>query len=163
MGFLFKKRVRADLAGWNLIAALIDPDDCWRDVCLLRSYDVPDPIATCEMAFARSAIVRDTIKSAQSNRISSIMLASAHRLIEERFSTEDTRETLEYYSSQRLADIGPKIIQLYEKNAFPLTMLADLFASRLGVPGIPAIEITPMFVQVADAARNSMKRVRIVP
>ncbi|MGH6817727.1 MAG: hypothetical protein ACREC1_03020 [Methylovirgula sp.] len=163
MGLLFKKRVRADLAGWNLTAALIDPDDCWHDICLLRSYDVPDPIATCEMAFARTAIVRDAIKATQSGEVATLMLAAAHRLIKERFSTEDTPETFEYYSSQRLADIGPKIIQLYEKSAFPLTLLADLFASRLGVPGVAAVEICPMFVKVGDAARKSMKRVRIVP
>jgi hypothetical protein len=160
---LLKKDVRADLAGWNLIVSLIDPEDCWRAVCLLRSYTVPGPIAACEMAFVRTAIVRHAIKWHQSPEVAALMLAAGDRLIKERFSVEDTEETLAHYSNQPLNEVAPKIIQLYEENAFPITGLADLFASRLRVPGIPSIEIGPLFEEVEAAGKSMLNSVKIVP
>jgi hypothetical protein len=160
---LFREDVKADLAGWNLIASLIDPDDCWRDVCMLRSYAVSGPVATCEMAFARTAVIRHQIKWDQSPEVATLMLAAGDRLIKERFSPEDTEETLSHYANQPLNQVAPKIIDLYEKNAFPITGLADLFASRLRVPGIASVEIGPLFEKIEVAAQKAMKSVRIIP
>ncbi len=72
--------------GRRLTIALMDPDDCWRDVCHLRAYNVPGPVATCEMAFARAAIVTNAIRGLQSGSIAAEMLAGVDDVVVEAFS-----------------------------------------------------------------------------
>ena len=53
-----KQHAAAEIVGHNLTAYVMDADDCWEDVCQLRSYKPTGPVATCEMAFARAALAR---------------------------------------------------------------------------------------------------------
>lgn len=141
----------------TMAIALMDPDDCWRDVCKLRGYRAPGPVATCEMAFARAAIIRDAITRCQSKAIAAEMLAGVDRFLVEAFASEDSPETLEHYKHERLSVVAPRAIRHYEENVFPLTQLADAFAHRLSVPGWPAAEIAPLFEEVAAEAERLMK------
>jgi hypothetical protein len=143
--------------GRRLTIALMDPDDCWRDVCHLRAYNVPGPVATCEMAFARAAIVTNAIRGLQSGSIAAEMLAGVDDVVVEAFVNEDSPETLEHYGNQRLSDVARATVELNENNAFPLTQLADVFGHRLSVPGWPAAEIEPLFKDVAGEAEHLMK------
>jgi hypothetical protein len=135
----------------------MDPDDCWRDVCHLRAYNVPGPVATCEMAFARAAIVTNAIRGLQSGSIAAEMLAGVDDVVVEAFVNEDSPETLEHYGNQRLSDVARATVELNENNAFPPTQLADVFGHRLSVPGWPAAEIEPLFKDVAGEAEHLMK------
>jgi hypothetical protein len=104
------------------------------------------------------------VKRRQTPEVAALMTAAIDRLIKESFAAEDTDETLSHYSNQRLSEVAPKIIGLYEENAVLLTHLGDFFASRVGgVPGHPAIEIAPLFAEVEAAAERVMKSVWIVP
>lgn len=160
----FKKRVPADLVGNRLASLLLDADACWRDVCMLRGYKVPGPVATCEMVFVRAAIIRDTITRNQTGRISEVMLSEIDLWIEESFvASEDTEVTLKHYGGEPLSVIAPRTVRFYQENVFPLTQLASVFGSRLTVPGMTSIEIAPMFEHVASTAEQIMKLVKIVP
>jgi hypothetical protein len=123
-------------AGRTIAIALIDPDDCWRDVCKLREYRASVPVATCEMTFARAAIIRDAIRRCQSKPIAAEMLAGVDRFVAEAFASEDSAETLEHYEIECLSVVAPRAIRHYEENVFPLTQLADALSHRLSVPGL---------------------------
>jgi hypothetical protein len=148
-------------AGRTIAIALMDPDDCWRDVCKSREYRASVPVATCEMTFARTAIIaaiiRDAIRRCQSKPIAAEMLAGVDRFVAEAFASEDSAETLEHYEIERLSVVAPRAIRHYEENVFPLTQLADALAHRLSVPGWPAAEIAPLFEEIAAEAERLMK------
>ena len=143
--------------GRRFAIILMDPDDCWRDVCKLREYKAPGPVATCEMAFARAAIIRDAITRCQPEFVASQMLAGVDQYVAEAFASEESAETLEYYEDIPLSVVAPKAIRLYEKSVFYLPQLADVVASRLSVPGLPVVEIAPLFEEVAAEAERLMK------
>jgi hypothetical protein len=143
--------------GRRFAIILMDPDDCWRDVCKLREYKAPGPVATCEMAFARAAIIRDAITRCQPEFVASQMLAGVDQYVAEVFASEESAETLEYYEDTPLSVVAPKAIRLYEKSVFYLPQLADVIASRLSVPGLPVVEIAPLFEEVAAEAERLMK------
>jgi hypothetical protein len=144
-------------AGKVLARILMDPDDCWRHVCMLRQYSAPDAVATCEMAFARAAIIREAITRCQPTPVATQMLAGLDQYVVEAFAKEESVEAFEYYDDRPLSVVAPEAIQLYEENVFPLAQLADVLASRLSVPGLPAIEIAPLFEEVAAEAERLMK------
>jgi hypothetical protein len=96
--------------GKALAKLLMDPDDCWCHVCMLREYKAPGPVATCEMAFARAAIIRDTISRCQPDMIASEMLAGVDRYVTEAFASDDTGDIMTYYNNRRLAVVAPPAI-----------------------------------------------------
>jgi hypothetical protein len=59
--------------------------------------------------------------------------------------------------------VAPRTVQFYQANVFPLTQLAAVFGIRLSVPGMPSVEIAPMFELVAANAGTVMSAVRIIP
>jgi hypothetical protein len=124
---------------------------------MLREYKAPGPVATCEMAFARAAIIRDTISRCQPDMIASEMLAGVDRYVTEAFASDDTGDIMTYYNNRRLAVVAPPAIRQYEENVFPLSQLAMAFAHRLSIPGFPSVEIAPLFEEVASEAERLMK------
>ena len=144
-------------AGKMIAKILMEPEECWRQACMLRQYDAPDAVATCEMAFARAAIVRDAIMRCQPKLVADQMLAGIDRYVAEAFANEESAEALEYYEGRPLSLVAPQAIRLYQNNVFPLAQLADVLARRLSVPGLPAIEIAPLFEEVAAEAERLMR------
>ena len=114
----FKKRVKADLAGNNIAALVMDADDCWSDVCALRSYKTTGPVATCEMAFARAALAKSIFRETQSEEVADAMCAAADRMVLESFTGEDTDETRKFYHLP-LSKAAPNWVKIYLDNAFP--------------------------------------------
>jgi hypothetical protein len=137
---------------------LLNPDDCWADVCKLREYKVPDAVATCEMAFARAAVIKDAVKRLENDNVNKKMNYGIDKFVEEAFEKERvTEELLAHYQSESFTDIARRVVRFYEENVFPLTHLADQFAARLSVPGIPSIEIAPLFEEVAAEAERLVR------
>jgi hypothetical protein len=154
------ERAAVDLVGVGQFLAriLLNPDDCWRDVCKLREYAVPNAVATCEMAFVRAAIVKDAVEQVYSNNGRTELKAGVDKFVMETFTNEkDTEETLDHYENKPLAVAAVEAVQFYEQHVFPLTQLADEFARRLSVPGVPSIEIGPLFDEVAAEALRLLK------
>ena len=144
--------------GQTLAKILLDPDDCWRDVCKLREYEVPNAVATCEMAFVRAAIVKDAVDQVYSNNSRMELKAGVDKCVLETFTKEkDTKDTLDHYENKPLAVAAVEAVLFYEQHVFPLAQLADEFARRLSVPGVPSIEIEPLFEEVAAEALRLLK------
>jgi chromate transport protein ChrA len=142
--------------GRALAKLLMDPDDCWRHVCMLREHKAPGTVATCEMAFVRAAIVKDAICRCQPTDVAAEMLMGVDLHVAEAFVGK-TDIMLRHYSNNRLSVIASRVIQKYEGHVFPLAELADAFAQRLSIPGVPSIEIAPLFEEVASEAERLMK------
>ena len=58
--------------------------------------------------------------------------------------------------------VASQVIELYEESVIYLPQLAHVLASRLSVPGLPVIEIAPLFEKVAAEAECWIK-LRTVP
>jgi len=138
-----KKHVAAEIAGHNITVLVLDADDCWRDVCALRSYKTTGPVATCEMAFARAGLIRSIFSKHKSRAVAERMLKSSSACVIDSFTDEDNDDTLRFYGS-KMAVVGPSIVALYEENIFPSSQWASLLGGRLGVPGVWSSEIAPM-------------------
>ena len=132
---------------------LLDPEACWADVCKLREYDTPGPVATCEMSFARAAVIRDAVDQVFPDEDGKEIKKGVNKFVEDVLDNEKpTPTTTEHYRTERLGTIASQIIHIYDENVFPLTQLADTLAGRLSVPGVPALEIAPLFQEVATEA-----------
>jgi hypothetical protein len=142
-------------AGKVLAEILMDADACWEDACKLREYEAPGSVATCEIAFARAAVIRFAIRRSQPEKIAVDYLRGVDQYVSEAF-LEDSEETITFYKNERLSVIAPRAIRHYEENVFPLAQLADMVAHRLSVPGIPSIEIAPLFEEVEAEAKRLM-------
>ena len=159
----FKKKVAADIVGRNLTLHLIDADDCWRAVCMLRAYDVPGPVATCEMAFARAALVRSLfseLPDAPGIR-ERLQLASDEVFAETFNAEEDTEEVREHYGMS-LAKAAGMARRFYGEHVFPCSQLAAVMGIRLGVPGIPSVEAGPLFEAVVTRFEKLTSEIKII-
>jgi len=156
-----KRPISAELAGRNFIAIMIDADDCWRDVCGLRSYKTSGPIATCEIAFARAALVKSIIARAAVARIAERALRAADDMIIESFADQDTEDTLKFFGDT-LSVAAKRRVSFYEQHVFPVSQLASVVGLRLGVPGIPSIEAAPLFENVENRMRTVLKDIKLI-
>lgn len=137
---------------------LLDPDECWKDACKLREYDAPGPVATCEIAFARAAVLKEAVHQVYSGIECGDIKAGVDLYIDQAFSREETtEEILNHYDGHSLKNVAAQAVSLYEENVFPLTQLADVLAQRLSVPGMPSIEIAPLFEEVSAEAVRLLK------
>ncbi len=158
---LRKKPVAAELAGRNLTALMIEADDCWEDVCALRSYKTDGTVATCEMAFARAALTKSILNENQHPAIAERITQAADALLLESFAGEDTEVTLKFYG-ETLDKAAPRRVSLYLDNVFPTSQLASVLGSQLGVPGPASIEVTPLFDAAEARVRMVIRKARFI-
>jgi hypothetical protein len=126
-------------------------------VCKLRQYATPPEVATCEMAFVRAVIVKDVVSHFEEGENAQAISHGLNLFLHATLAKEDEPEAvLEHYDNKRLIEVAPKVMQFYKKSVFPLTLLADVFAARLSVPGFPSVEIAPLFEEVAEEAKRLM-------
>ena len=138
-------------AGRALGEAFVKPD-VWRETGKLREYKAPDFVANYEIAFARVAIIKETIRERQPDLVANGLLEGVDQYVAEAFAKEESAEALEYYGNRPLSVIAPQAIRLYEENVFPLTQLAAVLARRLSVTDLSTIEIATLFEEVAAEA-----------
>ena len=156
-----KKHTAAEIVGHNLTAYVMDADDCWEDVCQLRSYKPTGPVATCEMAFARAALARVAMLKHRNSAVAERMIKASTSCIIETFTDEDNDDTLAFFGGP-MNEVGPSIVSLYEANVFPLSQWASQLGSRLSVPGIWSIEIAPMAERQQNQVIGMLDKVKVV-
>lgn len=156
-----KKHVAAEIVGHNLTAYVMDADDCWRDVCQLRSYKTTGPVATCEMAFARAAIARSVFRQNGNQAVVDRMMKASRACIVETFTGEDNDDTLAFYRGP-MSEMGPLTASLYEAIAFPSSQWAAKLGHRLGVPGIPSVEIAPIAERQRQRVEQMLRKLKVV-
>jgi hypothetical protein len=158
-----KKEVPAEIVGRNLTHYVIEPEDCWRAVCMLRSYDTPGPIATCEMSFARAALVRSLLAEVTTDEgINARLVSASDRLIRDTFDGQDSSRDTDAFYHESLANAAPKRVQFYSEHVFPRTQLGAILGGQLGVPGHPAIEIGSLFENVVQRVEKLLGQIKVV-
>ena len=158
---LGRKYVAAEVLGHNLLTLAMDADDCWKDVCGLRSYKTTGPVATCEVALARAAIARSCLKEHRNPDVSDRLGKAAAACVVETFAGEDTEDTLSFYGGP-ISERGLFIVELYEQSAVLPSQWASLLGRRLGVPGVGASEITSIAEQQRRSTLSILSKVKIV-
>lgn len=156
-----KNPVAAEVAGRNLTNHIIDANDCWRDVCALRSYSTDETIATCEMAFARAALVKHFLKDGQPNAIEQRIDKAADELIIDAFGDQDTDVTLQFYG-EPLKAAALKRVALYEQHAFMTSQLGAALGKELRVSGVPSLEIGQLFDELTERMKQLTAKIRLV-
>ena len=156
-----RKTVAAEIVGNNMSYLILDADDCWKDVCALRSYDTPGPIAVCEMAFARAALMMSILGENQKPSISERISNASKSFLLDVFSNEDSEVTKNYYGLP-MSQVAPERLHFYSQHVFPVSQLALVLGIRLGVPGAPLIEAAFMFESVEQRIRLQLAKLKIV-
>ena len=126
--------------------------DVWRDINKLRGYQVPELVANYEAAFARVAIICETIRQRKTGVIATQMLGGIDQYIVDTFTNESNQEAVEHYNQVPLYVVASRAIRSYESNVFPLTELAFIFAQRLSIVSVPVTEIATLFDEVKAEA-----------
>ena len=129
----------------------------WRDINKLRGYQAPDLVANYELAFARVAIIRETIKRQKAGLMAAHMLNGIDNYISDAFNKRCEQEVSDYYSQIPLNIVALSAIYSYEFNVFPLTSLAFIFARRLSIVSVPVTEIAALFDEVKTEAETLLR------
>lgn len=156
-----KKKVTAEIVGNNVMAAMIDPDECWKDVCALRSYETSGPIATCEMGFARAAITKSILIEGRSQAIAERIINAADAYIIETFMHESSVDTQEFYGEPMFA-VAQKRVLFYSQHVLSFHGLAGQLGAAINVPGPVAIEAAFIFSGVSKRVRDLLKNIKVV-
>ena len=100
-------------------------------------------------------------KLVEENGTAKLINFGLEKFIDDAFSKEEiTKDILEHYQDENLSFVALREVRFYEEHAFLLTHLADHFAARLSVPGMPSIEIAPLFEEIAAEAERLLKLAR---
>ena len=158
---LGKRKITAESIGRSFANATMNADDCWADICKLRSYKTDGVIATCEMAFARAALTKSILCDAVPSGVAVRISAAIDAAVLDSFTGQDTATTDAFYG-EALGNAAPKRVAKYLENAFPCAQLASNLGVQLGVSGIPAVEADFMFEAVERRVRKALATVKIV-
>ena len=156
-----KKKVSAEIVGNNVMATMIDPNECWKNVCALRSYETSDSIATCEMGFARAALTKSILVEGRSPAIAERIINAADTYIIEAFMNENTYDTQEFYGHPMLA-VAPMRVSFYSQHVLFFEALAGQLGAALKVPGPVAIEASFIFGEVSKRVRYLLAGIKVV-
>lgn len=139
------------------LGAIFVKPDVWRDINRLRGYQVPEPVVNYEAAFARVAIIRETIRQQKTGVIATQMLAGIDQYLIETLKLERGQQVLDHYKNVPLCAAASRAVQSYECNVFPLTELAFIFARRLSIVSLSANEIAALFDEVKAEAEKLLR------
>lgn len=156
-----KKKVTAEIAGNNVMAVMIDPEECWKNVCALRSYETSGPIANCEMGFARAALTKSILVEGRSRVIADRIINAADTYVIETFMHESTVDTQEFYGEPMFA-VALKRVSFYSQHVLSFQGLAGQLGAAISVPGPVAIEAAFIFSDVSKQVRDLLKNIKVV-
>ena len=150
-------KTTSDYAGiGKVLGKIFVKPKVWRDINRLRGYQVPESVANYEVAFARVAIIRETIRQQKTDVIATQILGGVDQYIIETFTHECEQEVLDHYKQVPLYVVASRAIRSYESNVFPLTELALILSHRLSIVSLPATEIAALFDEVKAEAETLM-------
>ncbi|MGI9168995.1 MAG: hypothetical protein ACR2FH_02295 [Caulobacteraceae bacterium] len=160
--FGMAKRVTAERLAGDLAARVIDPLSCREAAARLTGRPSPDPLASCEMAFAGAATLRHVFADTQPPAIAARMIAAVDAAVADAFSGAHTPQTLAHYGAGSLALAAAEAVSRYQADAFWSRRLAETMAARLGMAEASPPEMARIFSRIVETAVLAISRVRIV-
>jgi hypothetical protein len=126
-------------------------------VSKMRDYGVPNDIAACEVAFARVAIIKDTVKRSQPSSVANQILLGVNQYVAQAFGKGETLDVFRHYGNQNLSAIAEAAIRFYQEDVLSVTRLSEVLATRLSLPVSAASTIAPMLESVSAEADRLIK------
>lgn len=160
--FRREKPAIAEQVARDLALEVIDPEACRRAAGTLRGRPTPDPVGSCEMAFAGAATLKHVIGDTQPPAIAGRMGAAVDAAVADAFGGAHTPETADHYGPEGLREAAAKAVKRYRGDAFWSKRVAETMAARLGIPGKPSAEVAQIFSDITRHAVLAISKLRIV-
>lgn len=155
------KRVEAGQAARALALKALDPAECLRATHRLPGRPDPDPIACCEIAFAKAGTLKHVFADTQPAAIAARMNAAVDAAVEETFAGAHTAQTLAHYGSEDLRGVAAKAVGQYQVDAFWTTRIAETLGKRLGATGRPSAEAVRIFSDLTHDTVMALMKLRL--
>ncbi|MGI8840824.1 MAG: hypothetical protein ACR2F8_08620 [Caulobacteraceae bacterium] len=159
--FRKEKRTPAEELARDLAGRVLDPDACRRAAATLPGRPAPDPVGSCEMAFAGAATLKHLIADTQPPAIAARMNGVVDAALAEAFGGANTPETGEHYGQESLPQAAAKAVERYGADAFFSKRVAETVAARLGIAGKPPPRTAQVFSDITRDAALAIAAARI--
>ncbi|MEO8927229.1 MAG: hypothetical protein ABI306_08700 [Caulobacteraceae bacterium] len=156
-----EKRASAEQLARDLAAGILDPEACRTAAARLSNRPTPDPVGSCEMAFAGAATLKHVIDETQPPAIAARMNGVMDAAVAEAFGGVHTAETLDHYGPESLPVAAAAAVERYRGDAFWSKRVAETMAARLEIPGPPSMAVAQVFSEITERAVLAISRVRI--
>ena len=156
------KRETAEQVAGDLAARVLDPEACREAAARLPGRPAPDPVGSCEMAFAGAATLKHVIADTQAPAIAARMTGAVDAAVADAFGGAHTPQTEEHYGPESLREAAAEAVERYRADAFFSKRVAETMNARLGVRGPASPEVARIFSQITEAAVLAISKVKIV-
>ncbi|MBA3811720.1 MAG: hypothetical protein H0X27_08805 [Caulobacteraceae bacterium] len=160
--FGFAKRVSAERAGRSLAQKALDPGACLKQANRLPGRPDHDPIACCEIAFAKAGTLKHVIADTQGAALAGRMNAAVDAAVEETFAGAHTAETRAHYGSEDLREIAARAVAQYQVDGFWADRVAQTLGRRLRQAGRPSAEAARIFTDLTQETVLALFKLRLV-
>jgi len=156
------RRATAEQVAGDLVARVIDPETCREAAARLPGRPTPDPVGSCEMAFAGAATLKHVISDTQVPAIVARMNGAVDAAVADAFGGPHTPETQEQYGPRSLREAAAQAVERYQGDAFFSKRTAETMGARLGISGRPSMDLTQVFSEITESAVLAISKVKIV-
>jgi hypothetical protein len=128
------RQLTAEALGDELAGHFLDPERCSEVAGLLRQTPRPDPVACCEVAFARAAILEFVVSDTQAPALAARINGAIDAAVSRMFEGAHTPETAAWYGAGDLRVTAAHGVDHYRGAAFWSDRVAKTLADRLALP-----------------------------
>lgn len=157
-----ERRATAEQVAGDLAARILDPESCRAAAACLPGRPTPDPVGSCEMAFAGAATLKHVITDTQTHAHATRMMGIVDQAVADTFGGAHTTRTQDQYGPQSLRDAAANAVELYLGDAFFAGRMAKTMGARLGIAGSPSTEVLKVFSDVVRETALAISRVKII-
>jgi len=156
------RRATAEKVAGDLAAAVLDPETCRAAAARLSGRPSPDPVGSCEMAFAGAATLKHVIADTQSPAIAARMTVAIDAAVADVFGGAHTPQTEAHYGPDSLAQAAAAAVARYQGDAFWSKRLAETLGARLGISEAPSMDVARIFSDITEDSVLAISKFRIV-
>jgi hypothetical protein len=154
------RQLTAEALAEELADRFLDPETCARLAALLRSTPSPDPVACCEIAFARAAVLKFIVSDTQTPPLAARMNETIDTAVSRMFEGAHTPETSAWYGAEDLRTTAALGVEHFRSAAFWADRVAKTLADRLGLPR-PSPAVAAEFSAMTEAVVVWITKVKI--
>jgi hypothetical protein len=154
------RQVTAETLGAELADHFLSPERCQRIAALLRDTPSPDSVGSCEVAFARAAVLEFVVEDTQPPPLAARINAAIDAAVSRLFEGAHTPETAAWYGPGDLRATAALGVEHYKPAAFWSDRVAKTLSIRLGLPR-PSTAVAEEFSAMTEAVVMWIMKVRI--
>ncbi len=154
------RQLTAEALGEELAKHFLDPDICAEVAAELRTSPRPDPVGSCEVAFARAAVLEFVVGDTQAAPLAARINAAIDAAVSRMFEGAHTPETSAWYGAGDLRVTAALGVEHYRAAAFWSDRMAKTLADRLGLPR-PSKAVAETFTTLTEAVVVWIMKVKI--